>query len=355
MSAAIDIDAIPELISLRVRAARVFIWILWAHVPLVVWSAAFYRTGWPLQGAIAAGFAAFASVFAWQWPTGFWTRAVVAVALTVMPILFVYNGAGPWQIDYHMYFFAVFAMLVAFCDWRPIAISATLTAAHHLIFDALDRTAVFPSEGGIGRVVLHAAIVFAECGVLWWIIVELRSLFRRGAQTAADLEHTAVEAIAAKEQAMEATKAKSEFLANMSHEIRTPMNGVIGLAHLILKTDLSPKQREYVTKLQMSATSLLSVINDVLDFSKIEAGKLELETVPFDLLLVLDNVTNVAAVRAAEKGLTFEITVEREVPGSFYEFITRLPLPPEEGKCGLDLSFDSSNAQAIFKMTAGEK
>ncbi|UCD77727.1 MAG: PAS domain S-box protein, partial [Desulfobacterales bacterium] len=104
-----------------------------------------------------------------------------------------------------------------------------------------------------------------------------------------------------KARAEAATRAKGDFLANMSHEIRTPMNAIIGMAHLALKTKLTPKQRDYLDKIQSSANSLLGIINDILDFSKIEAGKLDMETVEFDLSKTLDNVANVITVKAQEK------------------------------------------------------
>jgi methyl-accepting chemotaxis protein len=187
MALAIAPGRTVTLEGMRKRATRLYTIIAWAHVPAVALIAISARNAW-LAPTIALFVAAIvASIATRTMHEGLSLRLLMATVLTAAPIAFVYagrghtsgiSGLGDWQIDYHMYFFAIFAILVGYVDWRPIALSAALTAVHHLLLDFIAPAAVFPEEG-IDRVVLHALCVVAECGVLFWITNTVAQLFQR--------------------------------------------------------------------------------------------------------------------------------------------------------------------------------
>ncbi|HEY4438983.1 MAG TPA: hypothetical protein VGN14_00935 [Candidatus Elarobacter sp.] len=173
--------------GIRSTATTLFVWVCWVHVPLAAVVALIARNPWLPPAAFALAVALVATVAPRVLRDGFPLRAVMAACVTFGPIVFVYaarghlsgiGGNGDWQIDYHMYFFGVFAMLSAYIDWRPIAVAAALTAVHHLLLDLVVPADVFPEEG-LDRVALHAFAVVIECGVLFWLTGAVASLFRR--------------------------------------------------------------------------------------------------------------------------------------------------------------------------------
>jgi len=263
---------------------------------------------------------------------GQWFDLAWAVSLMIfMTNAARWNGGG-----------AAPAAPVEYADWRHTGFEQLFPVLYPALIMALS-----------GRVAQHYPVAAAAIGIGSFVCFSCRLLV-----TQSRLREGQASLRKAMLEAESANRAKSEFLANMSHEIRTPMNGVVGMTDLLLGTEITGEQREYLEMSRYSAQALLTVINDILDFSKIEAGRLELDPVPFNLHQILEQTMKPLKLRGKEKNLEVTLAIDPDVPERIQADPVRLQQVlinlvgnaikfSERGAVRLNVDADVANAQGV--------